>query len=597
MGKAIGAFFGRTDVQAAAALATVAAARSFQPSLMPRPKLDQALATAGSVVSAYATARLIVRATEASGKAVGLPPVVTHGATAVAAGAAGMLISEDQSRRLALLSTGATVKSWAAAAAFAIEASKLVSRGRWWGPAGELAGITAVSGLVLREQLRNYERDGRPSPEPEDTAYSLAVGLGIATGVGLIATAERAAVAGGHRLIGGPRWLTRPALQAVLLAGAAAAGRTGFKKLLTKIEQGNDRVEVEYAEEPTSTAVSAGPGSSVSFADLSIQGRRFVLEASERTQIEEVMGEPALADPVRVYVGLSSAPSIEDRASLAIDELRRTGAFDRSILIVGSPAGTGYFNYIPIEAAEYMTRGDAASVAVQYGKRPSMLSLDRLPIAARQYRLLLERILTEIQGMERRPRLLLYGESLGAQAGQEALAGLDIDGVDALGIGGALWVGTPYATEWSRGIRSAGDPRLETFDSINDYLELTEPQRSEIRYFFLDHNEDPVTRFGLDSAYRRPPWLGPPFDRPEKVTQTHQWVPAVSFWQLALDTKNAATVIPGEFYAKGHDYRADLAEFVRAAFNLGPVDAAQMERVEAALRRSEVERSSRIAAG
>jgi uncharacterized membrane protein len=498
---------------------------------------------------------------------------------------------------MALLSSTAKAKSWAAAAAFAMEASKVVSRGRWWGPASELAGIAAVSGLVLREQLRNYERDGRPSPEPEDTATSLGIGVGIAAGVGLIAGAERAIVAGGHHLIGGPRWLVRPALHAIVLGASATGARMGFTKLLAKIESGNDRVEKGYAGAPDSEAVSGGPGSAVSFDDLSVQGRRFVLEASPQSRIEEVMGEPAVAEPVRVYVGVASAPSIEERVSLALTELKRTGAFERSVLIVGSPAGTGYFNYIPIEAAEYMARGDAASVAVQYGKRPSMLSTDRLPTAARQYRLLLEQILSELESRTQRPRILLYGESLGAQAGQRALTGLDIDGVDALGISGALWVGTPYATQWSHDVRSTGDPRLGTFDSIDDYRSLDDDRREGTRYFFLDHNEDPVTRFGLDSAYRRPSWLGSPFERPEKVTQTHQWVPAVSFWQLAIDTKNAATVIPGEFYAKGHDYRADLAEFVRAAFDLGSVDAAQMERIEAALRASEIERAARIEEG
>jgi uncharacterized membrane protein len=69
----------------------------------------------------------------------------------------------------------------------------------------------------------------------------------------------------------------------------------------------------------------------------------------------------------------------------------------------------------------------------------------------------------------------------------------------------------------------------------------------------------------------------------------------VTFWQTAIDTKNAARVIPGEFKALGHDYRADLAEFVRAAYDLEGVSAEQMESVEARLRRSEIERAARIA--
>jgi hypothetical protein len=52
--------------------------------------------------------------------------------------------------------------------------------------------------------------------------------------------------------------------------------------------------------------------------------------------------------------------------------------------------------------------------------------------------------------------------------------------------------------------------------------------------------------------------------------------------------KNAmAPTSPGEFEANGHDYRADLARFVREAYGLGCSEE-QMEQVEAALRRYEV---------
>ncbi len=55
----------------------------------------------------------------------------------------------------------------------------------------------------------------------------------------------------------------------------------------------------------------------------------------------------------------------------------------------------------------------------------------------------------------------------------------------------------------------------------------------------------------------------------------------VAFFQGLIDTKNAATVVPGEFFSTGHDYRADLAAFVRVAFGFSDVDDGQMERIEA----------------
>jgi hypothetical protein len=51
--------------------------------------------------------------------------------------------------------------------------------------------------------------------------------------------------------------------------------------------------------------------------------------------------------------------------------------------------------------------------------------------------------------------------------------------------------------------------------------------------------------------------------------------------------KNAMNVVPGEFVANGHDYRADLARFVREVYDL-PCSDAQLEQVEAALRKYEV---------
>jgi hypothetical protein len=71
-------------------------------------------------------------------------------------------------------------------------------------------------------------------------------------------------------------------------------------------------------------------------------------------------------------------------------------------------------------------------------------------------------------------------------------------------------------------------------------------------------------------------------------------VPAVTFWLLACDTKNATEIVPGEFDAYGHDYRADLADFVRATYAISGVGGEQLSNVERALHRSEIERASRI---
>ena len=57
--------------------------------------------------------------------------------------------------------------------------------------------------------------------------------------------------------------------------------------------------------------------------------------------------------------------------------------------------------------------------------------------------------------------------------------------------------------------------------------------------------------------------------------------------------KNAANVVPGQFEAKGHDYRADLARFVREVYDLEATDE-QLAAVEQALRAAELERKRRL---
>ena len=70
----------------------------------------------------------------------------------------------------------------------------------------------------------------------------------------------------------------------------------------------------------------------------------------------------------------------------------------------------------------------------------------------------------------------------------------------------------------------------------------------------------------------------------------------MTFCQTALDAANAMVTVPGVFESFGHDYRADTARFVRDGFHLPSASEEQMERIEAALRSLELDRSERIKA-
>ena len=111
---------------------------------------------------------------------------------------------------------------------------------------------------------------------------------------------------------------------------------------------------------------------------------------------------------------------------------------------------------------------------------------------------------------------------------------------------------------------------------FNDFgeLEALDPEaRRRLRYVTITHANDAVGHFGLDLLVRAPEWLGPAEGRAATVPGAQQWRSPTTFVQTLVDMKNAANVIPGQFEAKGHDYRADLARFVREVYALPASEA------------------------
>jgi uncharacterized membrane protein len=264
--------------------------------------------------------------------------------------------------------------------------------------------------------------------------------------------------------------------------------------------------------------------------------------------------------------------------------------------MVISPTGTGYVNYVAVETTAYLTRGDLASVAIQYSLRPSPLSLDRVAEGRMQYRMLIDAIHNALaeRPPEERPRVVLFGESLGAWTSQDAFAHRGTQGLLDAGADRAIWIGTPYMSKWKAEVLGGGRPDVDPglVGRFNDFgeLEALDPEaRRRLRYVMITHANDAVGHFGLDLLVRAPQWLGPAATRAATVPGAQQWRSPTTFVQTLVDMKNAANVIPGQFEAKGHDYRADLARFVREVYALPATDD-QLAAVEAALRTAELER-------
>lgn len=414
-------------------------------------------------------------------------------------------------------------------------------------------------------------------PRPQDTPR--AVAAGVAAGM-LVGHLPRWAVAGslaaGGAIAarrGGSRTLWGSAVGLGAAGALAAVGYAGAQWELAKLREVGNRADPALREAPDNPYVSGGPASQVPYSTLARDGRRFV---SLRTPAEEIatLGEPAM-EPIRVYIGLHSADTVEERVDLAIAELERLGGFDRSTLLIMSPAGSGYADYVAADAIECMTRGDVASVVVQYGVLPSMLSLRRVALGARTQRLLLDRIAERATGT-----VLMYGESLGARVAQEALQ-LAPPRVDdhgrVSGVDTVVCVGTPGGPSLRNDLLNC--PNVVHLDRCQ---QLTGFEQGQL--WFVDHDADPVTRWDGELAYRDPYWLRHP--RGRNVPGDMAWMPVITWWQVIFDLAYAAQQQSGQFHSIGHDYRADLTHILAAALG----DGAEADRIQKLLEVREVAR-------
>src|SRR5690606_21134095 len=116
---------------------------------------------------------------------------------------------------------------------------------------------------------------------------------------------------------------------------------------------------------PTGSERTGSPASLIAWEDLGRAGREFVASGPTREGLAAVLGRSAL-QPLRVYVGLNAAEGEEARARLALRELIRVGAFDRAVLVVAVPTGSGWMDPAATDTVEYLHAGDTAIVAVQY---------------------------------------------------------------------------------------------------------------------------------------------------------------------------------------------------------------------------------------
>jgi uncharacterized membrane protein len=304
-------------------------------------------------------------------------------------------------------------------------------------------------------------------------------------------------------------------------------------------------------------------GSEVSLIDwgaMGQPGRDYINGGPRAAAITDFTGRPAM-DPLRVYVGLADVETPQQRADLALAELKRIGAFQRKLLIVAMPTGTGWMDPGSFDVVEYMHDGDIATVAVQYSylQSPFALILET-DAGLEQARRLITTIHSYWRSLpaDQRPRLYIHGLSLGAWA---SMYGTDLETLLDDPIDGAFWAGPPFpSARWNEAMaaRNPGTPFVAPEVGQSRLFRFASRTRSaggpdgwgSMRIVFLQYSSDPIVFYEPASLFRPPQWMRePPAD---DVTPHLRFMPVVTQFQLALDMAIALTAPGGH----GHSYQA-----------------------------------------
>jgi uncharacterized membrane protein len=423
--------------------------------------------------------------------------------------------------------------------------------------------LFGVLGAVWQHNIRELVEAGQPS----EARYVLVVIVSLLIALALIMVAR------------GLRWIVRlvarflgrfiPARAATALAVLVVCAVLGFgvTGVLSRVAigaansvfSGIDNGTAIGVTQPASALRSGSPASLVPWSTLGRQGRTFVATGPTQAQIRAFTGKAA-TEPIRVYVGLKSANSIADESVLAVRELERTGAFHRKVIVVATTTGTGWLNPAMIDPLEYMYGGNTAVAAIQYSYLPSWISFiaDKAP-AQEAGRDLFDAIYDKWHQLPpgSRPKLVVFGESLGSFGGETAFSGVEDIRDRASGV---LWVGpTNSNTLWSRFTagRDSGSPqwlpvykggRTVRFEYVPSALLASPPDWQRPRVVYLQNPSDPIVWWSWQLAFHMPDWLRNP--HAPDVTGAMHWYPLVTFWQVTADLALATAVPAGH----GHTY-------------------------------------------
>ena len=241
-----------------------------------------------------------------------------------------------------------------------------------------------------------------------------------------------------------------------------------------------DELIDEDVQQPSDEMLTGSAASLVNWDSIGRQGKIFLASGPTQSEIAEFSQGDA-ERPIRVYVGVRTRSTMKERAELALEELKRVGGFEKSILIIATPTGTGWIDPSAADTIEYLHGGDTAMVSTQYSYLPSWISIlvdpQRSIDSARA-------LFDEVYGYwktlpkDSRPRLYLQGLSLGSLGSEDSAELLTIFEDP---IHGALWSGPPFPSHnWNSAVRNRNaESPAAYFDS----------QRRKIHWSPISHGD------------------------------------------------------------------------------------------------------------
>ena len=324
---------------------------------------------------------------------------------------------------------------------------------------------------------------------------------------------------------------------------------------------------------------SGSPQSRSSWRAVGGQGRVFLGRGPSRADIEAVTGCSAM-EPIRVYAGMpEEVQSLQSAADLVVEELHRTGAFDRAVILIATSTGSGWVDEWQVQPLEYLTRGNCATASMQYSFVPSSINfLTDLDVSEEAAVILFETIRRAVDEIpeDRRPALFVCGESLGAYASQHVFSGI----VDVLSrTDGALWVGTPAFTPMHAEltvIRHRGSPEVAPVVANGRhvrFVNVPENLWSDVygrelgdwnypRVVYAQHPSDPVVWWNSELVWHKPDWISEKVDG--DVSPHMQYTRGATYIQVLVDMPVAGTAPGGH----GHTYHEELIPLWEAILGL-----------------------------